>query len=132
MKLVTGLILILFAGSLLAENKLSSTEKNQRKLVSRFYEALELFPNRCPEPEREEYLNSVLKFETAYPEFISLTKGSRFRAYAINNFSNNTSSISKEACLYFKEALDAQVNTVKGQEGMSENTKIMRKNGQNI
>ena len=116
MKSIIGVILILFSCIVWAENELSAVEKQQRKLVSRFYEVLELLPKSCPESAREEYEKSVIKFEKAYPEFITLIRDSHFRLYAINNFSENTSPISQEACLFIKDTLDMEVSTEKGQK----------------
>ncbi len=121
-----GLVLILVALPTLAGSSLTSTEKKQRKLVSRYYEVLELLPNRCPKSSKGEYLQSIAIFKKAYPEFIDLIGRSNFRDYAIKNFSENTSPISGDECLFFKEALDIQVNTERGRIDMKKNTKVMR------
>jgi len=130
MKSLLGFILLTFLASSVTASGLTATEKKQRKLVSRFYEALEMMPNRCPESVRKEYLNSVKSFEKAFPEFILLVNKSKFRSYAISKFSNK-SPLSENACLYIKGALDAQISTKKGKIEMDKNTTIMRNNGKN-
>ncbi len=130
MRLFSGFILFTLFISFAGASALTPIEKKQRKLVSRFYEALEMMPDRCPETVRERYLKSVKNFEKAFPEFISLVNKSKLRAYAISEFSNK-SPISESACLYLKEALDAHVNTEKGKKSMNKNTDIMRTNSEN-
>jgi hypothetical protein len=125
MKFLVGIILFgLFFNSASA-GELTPIEKKQRKFVSRFYETLEMMPDRCPESVKNEYLNSVKNFETAFPEFISLVHSSKFREYAITKFSNK-SPISENECLYLKGALDALVKTEEGIKDMKNNTEIMR------
>lgn len=125
MKLLAGIILFgLFIASAGA-SEITTIEKKQRKFVSRFYEALEMMPDRCPESVRHEYLNSVTNFEKSFPEFISLVNSSKFRAYAITKFSNK-SPISENECMYLKGALDALINTEEGIKDMNKNTEIMR------
>ena len=93
--------------------------------MSRFYEALEMMPDRCPESVKNEYLNSVKNFEKALPEFISLVNNSKFREYAITEFSDK-SPVSEDECLYLKGTIDALINTDNGINDMPKNTGIMR------
>jgi len=103
---------------------LSSVDRKQRKLVSRFYEILEMLPKRCPLEARKEFISSVERFERGFPEFNSLIKKSRFRAYAVDKFSNST-PIKEETCLYYKEALDWHIDTEKGKSSMVKNLQTM-------
>ena len=125
MKYLAGIILFGLFFTSASASELTPTEKKQRKFVSRFYEALEMMPDRCPESVKNEYLNSVKSFEEAFPEFISLVNSSKFREYAITKFSNK-SPISENECLYLKGALDALINTEEGIKDMKNNTEIMR------
>jgi hypothetical protein len=125
MKFLTGIILFGLFFTSASASELTSTEKKQRKFVSRFYEALEMMSDRCPESVKNEYLNSVKNFEKAFPEFISLVNSSKFREYAITKFSSK-SPVSENECLYLKGVLDALVNTEEGIKDMKNNTEIMR------
>jgi hypothetical protein len=125
MKSLIGFIATLFVCFSSVASELSPIEKKQRNLVSRFYEILEMFPERCPQSARKEYIESVEKFEKTFPKFNYLIKKSEFRSYAINKFSN-VSSVPKQTCLYYKEALDMQVDTEKGQQSMNKNIEVMR------
>ena len=124
MKYLVVNILFCLSIASVGATELSPIEKIQRKFVSRFYETLEMMPERCPESVKSEYLNSVKTFEKAYPEFVSLVNRSKFREYAITKFSNK-SSISENECRYLKGALDAWVTSEEGIKDMNKNTETM-------
>ncbi|MET1257256.1 hypothetical protein [Aliikangiella maris] len=129
MKMIIGVIVLALFSSLANSGEINAIEKKQRKLVSRFYEALEMMPNRCPVSVRNKYLKSVKEFEIAFPDFISLVSKSKYKSYAISKYSNK-SPIDENTCLYFKEALDVHMNTEKGKKEMEKNTNIMRNNSE--
>lgn len=124
MKLYIFFISALILATVSVASEISPIEKKQRKLVSRFYEVLEMIPSRCPESKRSEYKNSVVKFENMYPEFKSALRDSKFRSYAIENFSNTT-MITDDECLYIKEVLDTYTDTDKGKQKMLELLSVM-------
>ena len=125
LKYQIGFIMTLLLCTSLEASQLTAIEKKQRLLVSRFYEVLEIFPKRCPQTVRNAYLQTVEKYEKSYPEFIALIKKSKFRSYAIKHFSV-ISPVSEKTCLYFKEALDMEVDTEKGQKSTYKNIEVMR------
>ncbi|WNO09982.1 hypothetical protein [Teredinibacter sp. KSP-S5-2] len=124
MKSYIFFISALILASVSVASELSPIEKKQRKVVSRFYEVLEMMPSRCPESKRSEYSSSVVKFENMYPKFKSALRDSKFRPYAIENFSN-ASAVTEGGCLYIKDALDRYTNTDKGKQKMLELLSVM-------
>ena len=86
-----------------------------------------MMPERCPQSVKNEYMNSVELFIKQYSEFDNLIKHSKFRGYAIDNFSNQE-KISESECLLLKSALDDLVNSKAGVKSMVKNTEVMRTN----
>ncbi len=124
MKSVFFTFMTLFLCSEAAASDLSSIERKQRLLVSRFYEVMEIIPENCPLEAKKEFIISVERFERSFPDFNFLLKNSKFRAYAVDNFSNS-SQLDEDECLYYKEALDMHMDTEKGKNSMEQNLVIM-------
>ena len=110
------------------KTKHSIVELTQRKLVSRFFQVLEVIPKRCPRSVQSDFLKSVAKFREEFSEFNELLNKSNFRSYAIENFSQSMKLSNKE-CRYYKSAIDRHIDTFEGRKEAAKYLATMKNEG---
>jgi hypothetical protein len=132
MKRIVGLFVSIFFSSCLYAAELTDVEREQRKIVSRLYQATDASLALCPEKERPLFKESLKRFRETYPKLNELVEGSKFRAHAIESYSDDIvrdkSASEKQLsarCRYMKSLLDSMIDTASGQESVQQMTNTL-------